>query len=242
VHDLEESRISLQRVNAALRNDIHPYTDYHQNPTAALPARAVERGRLRAPTQRAVYVLQPPTGREWVHELNHSGHRLICRRQGDKVSIIDDNSYERNERFPSLVAALLSLNVQHIQLDGVAVVMDEDGLSSSARIDNAVAGGDDSEVRYLAFDLLWLNGADLSHFSLLERKKHLRRVLREGGASSTIRYTGHLRQDGAKMLQQAALLGLDGIISKRADAPYRAGLCLEWQMTKCTPPALTSPA
>ena len=187
---------------------------------------------LPAQAQIAAYVLQPPSGPGWVHELKQDGYRLLCRCEGHAVGMLDSDDRDWSEHFPSLAEMLRSLEAQSVQLDGEVVVCDESGLSSRARMDEAIASGDDAPAFFSAFDMLSLNGEELRVQPLVERKRRLRRLLHDV-PQDKVRYAGHLCQNGAKMLQQAVLLGLEGIVSKRADAPYRAGLSLDWRLTRC---------
>src|SRR5262249_4415576 len=103
--------------------------------------------------------------------------------------------------------------------------------SSFQRLQNALSGATAESLTYLAFDLLYLNGYDLRGASLKERKRVLHDLL--STTSATIRYSEHFAVPGGDFLRKVSELGLEGIVSKRGDLPYRAGRSPAWQKIKC---------
>ena len=181
--------------------------------------------------QLATLVSAPPKGAGWVHEIKYDGFRMIVRRAGDVVHIYSRNGLDWTKRLPSIAAAAGKLKAKSFTLDGEAAVLDAKGASSFARMQDAMSRTDDSKVVLFAFDLLELDGKDLRKLPLVERKAALRSLLSR--APQRLRYSEHLEMDGATMLAKACAMGLEGIISKRADAPYRAGRNMDWQKSKC---------
>lgn len=97
-----------------------------------------------------------------------------------------------------------------------------------------VDGGDDSPLRYFAFDLLYLDGIDLRAVPLVERKRVLLALLRSVGAEEgRVRYADHVQASGTEVLRRACKLGLEGIVSKRAESPYRSGVSNDWLAAPC---------
>ena len=139
------------------------------------------------------------------------------------------------ERFPTLRAALAELPADTALLDGEVVYLDTDGRTSFARLASALQGGGglDARLVYYVFDLPYLNGYDLTAAALLSRKEALRRLLAREQPDARVRYVDHLAGSGDVFFRQACALALEGSISKRADAPYRAGRGRDWRKTKC---------
>jgi bifunctional non-homologous end joining protein LigD len=85
-------------------------------------------------------------------------------------------------------------------------------------------------MRYFAFDLLFLGGLDLRPLPLIERKEALRAIITAPGI---VRFSEHFQEDGPTFLRHACLLGVEGVVSKRSDAPYRSGRTKQWVKVKC---------
>lgn len=178
----------------------------------------------------------PPEGPRWVFEVKWDGYRLALYRNGDHVSVLTRGGHDWSHRFPALVAALQSIDVNSIVLDGEAVVLDEHGRSDfnalqrslGGRGGKRVAGG---EVILYAFDLLYFDGRDLTQMPLEDRRHRLKGILGEG--SGAIRLSEEVEADGAAFLQVACQMGLEGIIAKQRDRPYRSGRKGDWLKIKC---------
>ena len=120
-------------------------------------------------------------------------------------------------------------------IDGEIVVEDERGVSVFSMLQAALKEGRRDAFVYYVFDLLHLDGRDLRELPLAERKAELERLLdRAKGVGNAIRYSEHFDEDGALVLQQACRMTLEGIVSKRADAPYRSGRGETFIKTKCS--------
>ena len=176
---------------------------------------------------------KPPTGAKWVHEIKHDGYRLQARIDGGKIKLLTRKSLDWTARFKRIADALGELHLGSALIDGEAVVEDESGFSSFSALQIALKEDRQDRMRYHAFDLLYLDGYDLTACSLVERKALLQQVLSGLSASSQIRFSEHLETDGPTMLEHSCRLGLEGIISKRADAPYRSGRGESWLKSKC---------
>jgi ATP-dependent DNA ligase len=124
------------------------------------------------------------------------------------------------------VEALRSLRVRSVTIDGEAVWCGKDGRSD---FDQLHSRAHDAAVFLYAFDLIELDGEDLRRAPLEERKGTLERLL---ARLDGIRFSEHLDGDGAVVFKQACKLGLEGIVSKRRDLPYRSGRCKVWVKTK----------
>ena len=180
--------------------------------------------------QLATLVKAPPSGPSWVHEIKHDGYRMLCRIDAGQAQLVSRTAKDWTASFGSLPRALARLPVTSAWLDGEVVVVDAKGRSSFQALQNALSGAAET-LTYLAFDLLYLNGVDLRAVALLERKRLLEELLSEAPAS--VKYSAHFAAPGAAFLQNVCALGLEGMISKRADLPYRPGRGPAWQKIKC---------
>jgi bifunctional non-homologous end joining protein LigD len=163
-----------------------------------------------------------PSDPRWVHEIKHDGYRLICRRDGDRVRIFTRRGNDWTERVPLITQALAVLRVASITLDGEGVVCDANGLSDFERLRAAVGRKGSRDAFLYAFDLLELDGRDLRREPWNVRRATLASLLRRAG--NGIRLSEHIEgADGAAVFRHACAMGLEGIVSKRRDAPYRSG-------------------
>jgi bifunctional non-homologous end joining protein LigD len=175
---------------------------------------------LPTPSQKA------PSGSAWVHEIKHDGYRLIARKDGNRVRLFTRRGYDWSGKYPRIVDSLLSLRVRSIIVDGEAVWAGKDGRSD---FDKLHSNAHDHQVFLYAFDLLELNGEDYRQHSLEQRKAKLEKIL---ARTQGMRFSEHLDGDGETIFEQACKLGLEGIVSKRRDFPYRSGRCKSWVKIK----------
>jgi bifunctional non-homologous end joining protein LigD len=176
---------------------------------------------------------KPPSGPKWVHEIKHDGYRLQARIDGRKVKLLTRKSLDWTERFRRIADAIGALKLGTALIDGEAAVEDDSGLSSFSNLQIALKEDRQDRMRYYAFDLLYLEGYDLTSVPLLDRKQLLQHVLAGLPAGSPVRFSEHLDTDGPTMLEHSCKLGLEGIISKRTDSPYRSGRGESWLKSKC---------
>ena len=175
-----------------------------------------------------------PSGDEWVHEIKFDGFRLQARIDGGKVKLLTRKGLDWTDKFPRTADALKGLKLGSALIDGEVVVEDESGASSFTALQEALKTGQPGRMTFYAFDLLYLGGYDLRSVPLIERKTLLAGCLDDAPAGGPIRYSEHIERDGEAMLRNACRLGLEGIISKRKDQPYRSGRAKDWFKTKCT--------
>ncbi len=184
--------------------------------------------------QLATLVDKAPEGTDWVHEIKFDGYRLLGFVAGT-TRLRTRNGNDWTDSFPAIVSALEKLKVGSAVLDMEAVLLDVEGKSSFQALQAALGeGGDSGKIVAYVFDLLHLDGKDLTKLSLIERKEKLKALLKTSKQESILRYSEHFAVDGAEMYKQACAKGLEGIISKRADARYVAGRQKTWLKVKCS--------
>lgn len=181
--------------------------------------------------QKALLVDEPPEGDAWIHELKLDGYRVGIVISGRSVRLVSRRGTEYTDEFPEVVAAARKLRVRDAVIDGEVVVVLPSGLTSFQALQNRAQGR--HGLAFYAFDLLSLNGDDLTSLSVLERKARLAKLLGRS-QRGVIRYVKHVVGNGAEFLREACALGAEGIVSKRADARYRRDARhADWQKIKC---------
>ena len=172
-----------------------------------------------------------PSGPQWVHEIKHDGFRFICRRDGDQLRVFSRRGHDRTGRVPRIAEALAKLRVKSVTIDGEGVVCREDGVSDFDKLRAAVGRLGSRDAFLYAFDLLEINGTDLRRDSWEVRRATLVSVLRR--ARDGIRLSEHLATtDGNTIFRHACAMGLEGIVAKRRDRPYRSGRSPDWIKVK----------
>ena len=169
----------------------------------------------------------PPSGPLWLHEIKHDGFRVIARKDGQRVRLYSRPGNDLTWRFPLIVEAVSRLRARSIIIDGEAVACGDDGIPDFDRL--RYCHHDDS-VLLCAFDLLELDGDDLRREPLVTRKATLASLLSK--ASPGILLNEHFEHDGPTVFAHACRLGLEGIVSKRKDSPYRSGRTPDWLKSK----------
>ncbi|MGB3537478.1 MAG: DNA ligase D [Mesorhizobium sp.] len=176
-----------------------------------------------------------PGGKEWLHEVKFDGYRMQAQIAGTEVRLLTRTGLDWTGKFDgAVVAALARLKCSDAILDGEIVVLADNGVSSFARLQAALSEGRTDAMIYYVFDLMRLDGEDLRGEPLIERKEKLRELLGEQPENSALRFSDHFVEPGKIMLEHACRMGLEGVVSKRADAPYRSGRGHSWIKSKCT--------
>ena len=185
------------------------------------------------PPSLATLRAKAPSGAGWVHEIKFDGYRIQARLDHGKVRLLTRKGLDWTAKFSNIAAAVATLPADTALIDGEVVVEDARGLSDFSLLQAALKDGERERFRYYVFDLLHLDGEDLSGRPLLERKAALRRLLDAAKSSGPIRYSEHFEEDGSAVWQQACRMNLEGMVSKRVDAPYRPGRSDTFLKTKC---------
>jgi bifunctional non-homologous end joining protein LigD len=168
-----------------------------------------------------------PSGGLWLHEIKHDGFRIIARKNGTQVRLYSRPGNDFTRRFPLIVETLARLRSRSCIIDGEAVACDDNGIASFDLVRHHRAN--DSVFLY-AFDLIELNGDDLRRDPLVVRKATLASIVAK--ARPGIRFNEHIEGDGETVFRHACKLGLEGIVSKRKNSPYRSGRSPDWLKMK----------
>lgn len=178
---------------------------------------------------------KPPAGDAWLHEVKFDGYRLQARISAGKVKLLTRTGLDWTERFGERIGnALAALPCEAALIDGEVVALGENGISSFSALQAALSEEKTANLVFFAFDLLHLDGENLQREPLLARKERLEELLQAAGPETPLRYSEHFIEPGQTMLRHACRMGLEGVISKRAEAPYRSGRGRDWVKSKCT--------
>jgi bifunctional non-homologous end joining protein LigD len=182
--------------------------------------------------QLATLADEVPPGKEWLHEVKLDGYRILCRVDHGRVALLTRREQDWTHRFKSIASAAKKLPVTEAFLDGEIVALDEQGRSNFQRLQNLLKGSGASQLVYFAFDLLHLDGRDLRAAPLESRKRILEKLL-PADSKGGLRYSHHWIGEGEALYRECCRRGLEGIISKRRDQPYRPDRGRDWLKIKC---------
>lgn len=183
--------------------------------------------------QLATQTTNPPHETGWLHEIKFDGYRTMAHVAAGAVRLITRSGLDWTKRYGDLPEAFRRLPCQDAVIDGEIVVLDAKGISRFALLQDALADGASTELIFYAFDLLHLDGWDLTKVPL-ERRKGLLSQLLAGHLTgrSAIQLSDHVAGDGQALYERASEMGLEGIVSKRASAPYQSGRTKTWTKAK----------
>ncbi|ATE66580.1 DNA ligase D [Rhizorhabdus dicambivorans] len=181
--------------------------------------------------QLATLVDSVPTGSAWIHEIKFDGYRALVAAAGGKVKIYTRSGLDWTEKFQPVADAIAALDLPPALIDGEIVSLDEQGNPSFSALQKAIKG-EGGGFELFAFDLLSLDGQDLTGLGTVERKTRLAGLLPD--QHPMIHYADHVIGAGEKLYAAMCRAGQEGIISKRADAIYRGDRSTSWLKVKCT--------
>ena len=197
----------------------------HKSPApSAAPPRFIK-------PQLALAVDKPPAGERWCQELKLDGYRLHARIDGGDIRLLTRTGLDWSKRYATTVAALHRLPTRSAYLDGELCALKPDGTPSFAALQAAMDNRTTDTLVYFVFDLLFLDGSDLTQEPLRVRKRKLQALLQN--APRALRYTEHIVGQGAAFLEAARGLHIEGMVSKLLDAPYKPGERGTWRKCKC---------
>jgi bifunctional non-homologous end joining protein LigD len=181
--------------------------------------------------QLAQLVEQPPSGAGWVHEVKFDGYRAQLHVEKRKARLLTRKGLDWTSKFSAIAKAAEKL--PDCILDGEVCALDQNGLPDFAALQAALSEGKSESLIYFAFDLLFADGADLRLLPLSARKDRLAELLETARSNPHLRFVDHFTSDGKAVLHSACRMHLEGIVSKRLDAAYRAGRGGNWTKSKC---------
>jgi ATP dependent DNA ligase domain len=181
------------------------------------------------PPQLSKPVEKPSSGPQWLHEIKLDGYRMAARIDTGRAQLLTRTGLDWSSKYPSAVAALANLNVKTAYIDGELCGVDDAGLPSFAQSQAATDGEREVRLVYYAFDLLHIDGRDVSTLPLIERKALLEPLVAN---KPSLQFNGHDTGDGELILKHAGKLGFEGVVSKTIDAPYAPGNRGLWRKAK----------
>ena len=174
---------------------------------------------------------RPPSGAGWIHEIKFDGYRIQMRVSDGKVTLKTRKGLDWTARYQAIEEAVSAL--PDVIIDGEICALDEHGAPDFAALQAALSEGKTSDLVYFAFDLLFEGDIDWRGKPLADRKARLQAVLKKAGNNDRLRFVDHFDTGGDAVLKSACRLSLEGIVSKRADAPYQSGRTDSWAKSKC---------
>ncbi|OWW02380.1 ATP-dependent DNA ligase [Rhizobium sp. R72] len=174
---------------------------------------------------------RPPAGDDWLHEIKFDGYRIQLRIADGTVTLKTRKGLDWTRKYPEIADAACEL--PDCIIDGEICALDENGAPDFAALQAALSEGKTANLVYFAFDLVFDGGEDLRSLALMERKKRLQNLLMSAGEDPRIRFVEHFESGGDAVLRSACKLNLEGVISKKMDAPYQSGRTDTWAKSKC---------
>src|SRR6202045_3348743 len=174
---------------------------------------------------------QPPDGPEWLHEIKFDGYRMHAWLDRATVRLLTRTGLDWTPKYPAITSAVASLPARQAYLDGELCGVLPDGTTSFSLVQNASDTGNSGALVFFLFDLLHLNGESLAPRPVTERKERLRALLSNAG--SPLHFSDHQIGRGRAFYDHACTLKVEGIVSKRIDAPYAPGNRGLWLKVKC---------
>ena len=187
-----------------------------------------------AALQLATLVDTAPDGDAWIHERKYDGYRILADKTGGQVTLYSRRFHDWTARMPEVAAAVAALPIDRAVLDGEVAIVMPDGRTSFQALQGAFGGGGPRPT-YFVFDLLAADDADVAALPLEDRKRRLAALVAKAprAAAAVVRYSDHVIGGGPAFFRAACEIGLEGIVSKRRDAPYAPGRGTSWVKTKC---------
>lgn len=186
--------------------------------------------------QLATLVDAPPAHGEWDYEVKFDGYRILARIDGSTVRLFSRNGHDWTAKLPRQARTLHALGLREAWLDGEVVVMGERGVPDFQALQNAFETAHADRIAYYLFDIPFCNGMDLRGVPLRERRALLQRILDAAPGDldrDAVLFSGTFQAAPEDLLSSACSMSLEGVIGKRADAPYRAGRSPAWIKLKC---------
>lgn len=181
----------------------------------------------------ATLVDEVPRAGDWIYEIKYDGYRTLGWLDHGEVKLASRKGLDWTSKYATIADALSRVRAQTAIFDGEVAYVLEDGRTSFQKLQNTLGGSSAAEhgrLVYFVFDLLFYDGVDLRDAPLRERKEKLRTIL--AGEDLPLKLSDDVA-DGGAFFREACKLDLEGIIGKRAGAPYRSGRGKDWIKVKC---------
>ena len=169
-----------------------------------------------------------PAGSGWLHEVKYDGYRALIAVGGGQAKVYTRTGLDWTDKFPGIAQAAAGLPVRSALIDGEIVAF-KDGHPDFSTLKDAIGAGGD--MTCFAFDLLQLDGEDLTGLGAVDRKERLRPLIKQ---DDRLQFAEHILGPGEPLFAKMCAEGLEGVVSKRADAPYRGNRTKAWLKAKCT--------
>jgi len=183
--------------------------------------------------QLATLAPHAPEGDDWLSEIKFDGYRAVTRIENGKVGMYTRAANEWTDKWEQIASVIGQLPVKQIWLDGEVVALDAEGNVSFQALQNMARSGKTARLAYYVFDLMYLDGYDLSDTPLIERKRLLKQVLDTALENNVILYSDHIIGGAQQVFDHACMHGLEGIVVKRADMGYLQTRARAWLKVKC---------
>ena len=172
----------------------------------------------------------PPSGANWVHEVKFDGYRMQLRVENGKARLFTRKGLDWTGKFAAI--AKVAAKLPDCIIDGEVCALDHNGAPDFAGLQAALSDGKSDALIFFAFDLLFAGGQDLRPLPLAARKRQLEHLLQKT-RNDSLRFVEHFTSGGDAVLLSACRMNLEGIVSKRIDAPYASGRGDTWTKAKC---------
>ncbi len=174
-----------------------------------------------------------PSGDEWLSEVKFDGYRAVCRIEDGEANIYTRAGNDWTSKWKSIAHALGELPVENAWVDGEVVAVESDGKISFQALQNMMREGKTAQLAYYVFDLMYLNGHDLTAVPLIERKRLLQALLANAPQDGPLIYSDHIVGGAQEVFEHACMHGMEGIVVKRADGAYLQTRGRSWLKVKC---------
>ena len=208
-----------------------------KTPTDAQKASPVRKSKTYTPLkfrtpEQATLADAVPTGPEWVHEVKFDGYRTLALIENGSVRLLTRSGLDWTAKYQAIADRMKTLSVDQAMLDGEIVALNEAGASNFSKLKEELGAERSENLQYYVFDLLQLDGKDLTRLPLLERKAQLKALLETQDFQNYVNYSEHFAEN-AEFLPRVCSLEMEGIISKRIDSIYSGKRSKTWLKIKC---------
>jgi bifunctional non-homologous end joining protein LigD len=230
VWDSNHGLAADERESGAKSGEKQPVASKSRKPAPAAPATKSTMPDFISP-QLCESLERPPSANGWIHEIKFDGYRIQMRVESGDATLKTRKGLDWTAKYSAIASSASAL--PDVIIDGEICALDENGAPDFAALQAALSEGKTDELVYFAFDLLFVGDEDLRELPLTQRKDRLAALLSDAGEDPRLRFVEHFETGGDAVLKSACRLSLEGIVSKKADAPYQSGRTSTWAKSKC---------